>query len=63
MIGGIGVMCFLFGAMGIESESVGLPILLALVGAGLMYLEVLIETKKNHKRNSCHDASRPSFLR
>lgn len=63
MIGGIGVMCFLFGAMGIESESVGLPILLALVGTGLMYVEVLIEAKKNHRRNHSHDASYPSCLR
>mgnify|MGYP003345108913 CR=1 FL=1 len=63
MIGVIGVIGFLFGVMGMGSENIGLPFLIAIAGAGLMYLEVLLESKKNHKRNSCHDASRPSFLR
>lgn len=63
MIGAIGVVGFLFGIMGMGSEHIALPFLIAMAGAGLMYVEVLIEAKKNHKRNHSHDASRPSYLR
>lgn len=63
MLGKIGVAMMLLAAAAMESESLMLPVLVGLAGAGLLYMEVLIESKKNHKRNTCHDASYPSCLR
>lgn len=63
MLERIGLVMMLGAAAAMDSESMALPMLIALAGAGLIYMGVLIESKKNHKRNRSHDASYPSFLR